>query len=107
MSKVIDLQKYRDKLASSPNDNEILEEVVHDASKEMLVNAIWIAKDLDIDIEDMDFVQNMSASFHHYCEALRMGFDIKDKTDGPFVLSEDVMAWIKDVNTEKTEEPDE
>ena len=42
MSKVVDLQKYRDKIASSPNDNEILEEVVHDASKEMLVNAIWI-----------------------------------------------------------------
>ena len=78
MSKVVDLQKYCDKIASSP-----------------------------IDIEDMDFVQNMSASFHHYCEALRMGFDIKDKTDGPFVLSEDVLGWIKGINIEQTEEPDE
>ena len=74
MSKVIDLQSYREKHGQSATDNEILLDVVHDASREMLVNAIWIAKDLDIDIEDMHFIEQMSSSFHHYSEALKQGF---------------------------------
>ena len=108
MSKVIDLQSYREKHGQSATDNEILRDVVHDASKEMLVNAIWIAKDLDIDIEDMHFIEEMSASFHHYSEALKQGFGIVEKVDKEmFVLSDDVTTWIEEVNKDINKEPDE
>jgi len=110
MSKVIDLQAYRDKhgKGKSATDNEILHEVVHDAGKEMLVNAIWIAKDLDIDIGDMHFVAEMSASFHHYTEALKQGFGIVEKDDrSHFVCNEAVTTWIEEVNKDIDKEPDE
>jgi len=108
MSKVIDLQSYREKHDQSATDNEILHDVVHDASKEMLVNAIWIAKDLDIDIEDMHFIEQMSSSFHHYSEALKQGFGIVEKEDKEgFVQHQDVINWIEEVNKDINKEPDE
>ncbi len=108
MSKVIDLQSYREKHGQSATDNEILLDVVYDASREMLVNAIWIAKDLDIDIEDMHFIEQMSSSFHHYSEALKQGFGIAEKAEKEaFVLSEDVTTWKEEVNKEIDKEPDE
>ena len=50
MSKIVDLNAYRDKVLNANDDHTILQEVVDDAVKELITNAVWIAKDLDVDI---------------------------------------------------------
>ena len=51
MSKIVDLNAYRDKVLNANDDHTILQEVADDAVKELITNAVWIAKDLDIVIE--------------------------------------------------------
>ncbi len=92
---VVDLNKYREKITSAEGDNTILQEVVNDACREIIENAVWIAKDLGININDVEFIANLSGAYHYYSQALAIGFGLKDPSNSKQqVISEDVKEWI-------------
>jgi len=102
MAKILDLNAYRDKLNSARGDNQILQEVVDDACREIVENAVWIAKDLDVDITSMDFIASLSGVFHYYSQALEIGLGIKQPSNEGFkVIAEDVKQWIDSIHESK------
>ena len=102
MAKILDLNAYRDKLNSAPGDHQILHEVVDDACREIVEYAVWIAKDLDVDITSMDFIASLSGVFHYYSQALEIGLGIKKPSNEEFkVIAEDVKQWIDSIHESK------
>ncbi len=104
MAKILDLNAYRDKLNSAPGDNEILQEVVNDACKEIVENAVWIAKDLDVDITSMDFIASLSGVYHYYSQALEIGLGIQQSSSEELkVIHDDVKNWVERIKEDKGE----
>ena len=102
MAKILDLNAYRDKLNSAPGDNQILQEVVDDACKEIVENAVWIAKDLDVDITSIDFIASLSGVFHYYSQALEIGLGLrKPSNEEATAIALDVKQWIETINESK------
>lgn len=105
MAKILDLNAYRDKLTSSPGDNQILQEVVDDACKEIVENAVWLAKELDVDISSMEFIASLSGVYHYYSQALEIGLGIKTPPQSEaYVVADDVQQWIDSINNSKGED---
>ena len=102
MSKIVDLNAYRDKVLNSNDDHTILQEVVDDAVKELITNAVWIAKDLDIDIENLEFVAQLSGAYHYFYQALELGLGItKSAEEQHLVVAEHVKDWIEEMKKGK------
>ena len=107
MSKILDLEAYRNKLDNATDDNEILMGVVEDASKEVLTNAIWIAKDLDIDITDLNFIALMSSMYHYYHEGMLYGFGLHKEMDDNSIINDNklihagVQEWCEQADQDK------
>lgn len=104
MSKILDLEAYRKKIANSEdtNDDVILNDVIDDASKEILQTAIYVSKDLGIDITDMNFIAHTSSAYQHIREALLYGLGLTDKPDDShLVIHEGIQDWADDINNDK------
>ena len=105
MTKIVDLSAYRDKVLNANDDKTILQEVADDAVKELITNAVWIAKDLDIDIENLEFVAQLSGAYHYFSQALELGLGITPSAnDRHLVIAEDVKAWADEMKNDKGED---
>lgn len=105
MSKIVDLNAYREKVLGANDDHTILQEVVDDAVKEIITNAVWIAKDLDVDIENMEFIAQLSGAYHYLSQALELGLGIiPPANERHLVISEDVQNWIDELKKGKGED---
>lgn len=100
MSKILDLDAYRKKIKLSGNDEDVIQTVVDDACRELIENAVWVAKDLGVDITTMEFCASLSGAYHYYAQALEIGLGLRESNQESHVLSEDVTEWINFINTE-------
>jgi len=105
MTKIVDLSAYRDKVLNANDDHTILQEVADDAVKELITNAVWIAKDLDIDIENLEFIAQLSGAYHYFSQAIELGLGITPSADEKhLVIAEDVKAWVDEMKNGKGED---
>jgi len=105
MTKIVDLSAYRDKVLNANDDHTILQEVADDAVKELITNAVWVAKDLDIDIENLEFIAQLSGAYHYFSQAIELGLGITPSADEKhLVIAEDVKAWVDEMKNGKGED---
>lgn len=105
MSKIVDLNAYREKVLNANDDHTIIQEVVDDAVKELITSAVWIAKDLDVDIENLEFIAHLSGAYHYFSQALEIGLGIKPSAnEDHVVIAEDVKTWIDEMKKGKGED---
>ena len=105
MSKIVDLNAYREKVLNANDDHTIIQEVVDDAVKELITSAVWIAKDLDVDIENLEFVAHLSGAYHYFSQALELGLGIKPSAnEDHLVIAEDVKTWNDEMKKGKGED---
>ena len=109
--KVLNLNDFRKKKAElrameqsvEEFDESIFEDVIDDATKELIENAVFIANDLDIDITHESFAIYISTAAGYFKKALRVGFSLDEFELKPGEDGQLFKLILDEINRDKDE----